>query len=96
MATSYATELIRNIAVVGHAGTGNTTLVEALLHKAGAIRVEGSVAKGTTLSDDTNQRKRLQHSLDTSVCHLEHDRYETAPAPVQKALQSAFHPSADD
>ena len=73
MATTYATELIRNIAFVGHAGAGKTTLVEALLSRAGAIRAPGSIAKGTTVSDFTDQEKRLQHSLDTSICHLEHD-----------------------
>ncbi|MDH3418771.1 MAG: elongation factor G [Gammaproteobacteria bacterium] len=73
MAGTSATGLIRNIAFVGHAGAGKTTLIEALLHKAGAIRSMGSVEKGTTVSDFTDQEKRLQHSLDTSVCHLEHD-----------------------
>jgi elongation factor G len=73
MAGTSATSLIRNIAVVGHAGAGKTTLIETLLHKAGAIASAGSVEKGTTVSDYTDQEKRLQHSLDTSVCHLEHD-----------------------
>lgn len=68
-----ATENIRDIAFVGHAGAGKTTLLEALLHKAEAIRTAGSVQKGTTVSDFTDQEKRLQHSLDVSICHLEHD-----------------------
>jgi elongation factor G len=68
-----ATDGIRDIAFVGHAGAGKTTLIEALLHRAGAIRAAGSVAKGNTVSDFTEQEKRLQHSLDVSICHLEHD-----------------------
>ena len=64
---------VRNIAVVGHAGSGKTTLLEALLLAAGAIRNAGRVDKGTTVCDFTDQEKRLQHSLDVSLCHLEHE-----------------------
>ena len=64
---------VRNIALVGSAGAGKTTLLEAMLARSGAIREPGSVAKGTTVSDFTAQEKRLLHSLDTAVCHLEHD-----------------------
>lgn len=64
---------VRNIAIVGHAGSGKTTLLEALLLAAGAIRNAGRVDKGTTVCDFTDQEKRLQHSLDVSLCHLEHE-----------------------
>jgi len=62
---------IRNVAIVGTAGTGKTLLTEALLHEAGAIRARGSLARGTTVSDFDTQEKRLQHSLDASVCSFE-------------------------
>ena len=65
------TENIRNIAILGHAGAGKTTLVEALLAKAGAIPSAGSVEKGSTVCDFTDQEKRLRHSLDVAVCHLQ-------------------------
>jgi elongation factor G len=73
MASTYTTNAIRNIAFLGHAGSGKTTLIEALLEKAGAIASRGTIDRGTTVSDFTDQEKRLQHSLDTATCHLEHD-----------------------
>jgi len=68
-----AAESVRNIAIVGHAHSGKTTLTEELLALAGSIKTPGSVEKGSTVSDFTDQEKRAGHSLDVSVCHLEHD-----------------------
>jgi elongation factor G len=69
----HATENVRNIALAGHAGSGKTTLVEALLAKAGAISSPGNIAKGNTVCDYSDQEKRLQHSLEVGICSFEHD-----------------------
>jgi molybdopterin-guanine dinucleotide biosynthesis protein len=42
---------IRNVAVIGHRGTGKTSLVESLLYEAGATTRLGSVADGNTVAD---------------------------------------------
>src|SRR2546430_565614 len=62
---------IRNVAVVGHRGTGKTSLVEAMLFQAGAINRLGTVEGGTTTSDWDEDEQRRQVSLASSLCHLE-------------------------
>jgi elongation factor G len=62
---------IRNVAVVGHRGTGKTSLVEALLFQAGAANRLGAVEAGSTVSDWDEDEQRRQMSLSASVCHLE-------------------------
>jgi len=69
----YTTQGIRNIALVGPAGGGKTLLLEALMLQAGATRSKGSVQRGTTVSDFDPQEKRLQHSLDPSICSFDCD-----------------------
>src|SRR4051812_34957677 len=62
---------IRNVAVVGHRGTGKTSLVEAMLFQSGAVNRLGNVQAGSTVSDwDEDERKR-QMSLQASVCRVD-------------------------
>ena len=68
---NYTTENIRTVALLGHGGAGKTTLVEALLAKAGAIQTAGSIERGTTVSDFDPLEKSFQHSLRTSALHLD-------------------------
>jgi elongation factor G len=58
---------IRTIALVGQAGSGKTSLAEALLAKAGAVPAGGSVERGTTACDYTPLEKQLLHSLKLAV-----------------------------
>ncbi|MBK9119905.1 MAG: elongation factor G [Phycisphaerales bacterium] len=69
---AFAVEKIRNVAFVGHAGAGKTTLGEALLFKAGLTTRLGSVDDGSSLLDYDDESKERKHSVDSSLLHLEH------------------------
>jgi elongation factor G len=62
---------LRTLALVGQAGSGKTSLAEALLARAGAIPAAGSVERGTTACDYTPLEKQLQHSLKLAVASFE-------------------------
>jgi elongation factor G len=64
-------DAIRNLALIGPAGTGKTTLAEALLHAAGATRQRGRVERGDTVTDFDQREIEMAHSLDTAVCHFD-------------------------
>lgn len=72
MVANYSTEDIRNIAITGNGAVGKTTLVEALLHRAGAINQMGSIERGTTVSDFDPQEKAHQHSLDSTIASMDY------------------------
>ena len=61
---------LRTLALVGPATAGKTSLVEALLWKAGAIGAPGSVERGSTVSDHDPLEKKAQRSLNASLVHL--------------------------
>ena len=63
------TAKIRNVAVVGHRGTGKTSLVEALLFQSGAVNRLGTVEAGTTISDADEDEHKRQASIAMSVTH---------------------------
>jgi elongation factor G len=62
---------IRNVAVVGHRGTGKTSLVEAMLFQAGATNRLGVVEQGTTISDWDEDEQQREMSISDSLTHLE-------------------------
>ncbi|MEP7084957.1 MAG: elongation factor G, partial [Betaproteobacteria bacterium] len=69
---TFKTESIRTIALVGQSTAGKTLLTEALLAKAGAIGAQGSLERGTTVSDFDPLERKYQHSLAASVANLVH------------------------
>jgi elongation factor G len=68
----YATESIRNVAMVGHGSSGKTILGEACLFSTGAINRMGTIQDGNTVGDFEEEEIRRQLSLSTSILPLEH------------------------
>jgi elongation factor G len=66
-----AADRIRNVALVGHRGSGKTALHEALLFEAGAITRLGSVPEGSTVSDSGPDEQARQMSISTTLSSFE-------------------------
>jgi elongation factor G len=64
---------IRNVAIVGHRGSGKTSLNEALLFEAGTITRLGSVSDGSTVSDSEPDEVEREMSISASLSAFEHD-----------------------
>jgi elongation factor G len=64
---------IRNVALVGHRGSGKTSVNEALLFEAGATNRLGSVADGTTVSDSATDEKAREMSISASLSSFRWD-----------------------
>ena len=79
----YASNNIRNILIAGHAGSGKTTLTEALVYFSGAAERMGRVEDGTTVSDFDPEEAKRKASLSASVVPVEYDgiKYNLIDAP---------------
>ena len=74
---------LRNVAVLSHSGAGKTSLVEAMLWRAGVIEAMGRVEDGTTVSDQLPEEKRRKISITTTVHPLtwQENRFNLLDAP---------------
>ncbi len=67
----YKTKEIRNIALLGHASTGKTSLSEVMLYTAGQTSRMGKIDEGTTVSDFTKEEIDRKSSISSSLMHAE-------------------------
>src|SRR3954452_24538314 len=68
-----AADRIRNVALIGHRGSGKTSLREALLFEAGVVNRLGRVEGGTTVSDYESDEQEREMSIGASLSSFDHD-----------------------
>ena len=76
---TYPTDRVRNVLIVGHGGTGKTSLVEALLFATGAVNRVGRVEDGSTVTDFEPEETRKQISVSLAIAPVEYDGYKVNP-----------------
>ena len=69
-------ENIRNVAILGHQGSGKTTLVESLAFTSKLIPTKGEVEKKNTISDYSSDEQKRGSSIQTSVVPLHYEDYK--------------------
>ena len=72
----YLTNQIRNVAILGHLGSGKTSLVESMLYISKAINKKGEVERKNTVSDYLVEEQNRQTSLSTSLIPVEWNNYK--------------------
>jgi elongation factor G len=72
MSSTYSTDKIRNVAVVGHSDTGKTSLVAALLFDADVVNRLCKVDDGNTTTDFDEDEHERKITINTAVAHFEH------------------------
>lgn len=72
----YTTDKIRNVVILGHGGSGKSSLVEAMAYLSGLTSRMGKVTDGNTISDFTKEEIKRKFSITTSVISMEWQDYK--------------------
>src|SRR5229473_2275385 len=72
----YDAAAIRNVALVGHSGSGKTQLASAILSVAGMVNRFGKVDEGTTVTDFDEEEIARKHTLSASLAYAEWNKHK--------------------
>ncbi|MDP6793720.1 MAG: elongation factor G [Anaerolineales bacterium] len=72
----YITNQVRNVVLVGHGGSGKTSLVEAMLHTSGATTRLGRVEDSSTVADYEDEERNRKMSISTALVACEYEDHK--------------------